>query len=434
MAAYDAQGGLVSTTGVQVPGVLDQLYARATDAQLGPSWRRTGPRISVWAPTAKDVDLLLDPIGPAPERRVPMTRASDGTWSTQGDGLVAGRRVRLRGRSCTRPPSTPSSPTSSPIPYSLALTTNSARSVLVDLDDQVADAQGLAAAAPSRISRSPRTRASTSCTSATSRSPTPPCRPRTGAPTWPSPTPTATACGTCATWRRTGMNTLHLLPANDIATIEEDRAQQQTPACDLASLRPGIDRAAGLRRRRWPARTASTGATTRCTSRPRRAPTRRDPDGPARTREFRRMVAGHQRRRAARRDGRRLQPHAGRPGQDPKSVLDRIVPGYYQRLNPTSGAVETSTCCQNTAAEHAMMQKLMVDSLVTWATEYKVDGFRFDLMGHHPKSTMLAVRAALDRADAAPRTASTGRRSTSTARAGTSVRSPTTRGSCRRAS
>ena len=38
----------------------------------------------------------------------------------------------------------------------------------------------------------------------------------------------------------------------------------------------------------------------------------------------------------------------------------------------------------------------MVDSVVTWATEYKVDGFRFDLMGHHSKANLLAVRAALD--------------------------------------
>jgi pullulanase-type alpha-1,6-glucosidase len=43
-----------------------------------------------------------------------------------------------------------------------------------------------------------------------------------------------------------------------------------------------------------------------------------------------------------------------------------------------------------------MMEKLMVDSLVTWATAYKVDAFRFDLMGHHMKDDMLAVRAALD--------------------------------------
>ena len=87
--------------------------------------------------------------------------------------------------------------------------------------------------------------------------------------------------------------------------------------------------------------------------------------------------------------------HTTAAGQDPKSVLDRVVPGYYQRLND-KGEIETSTCCSNTASEHAMMEKLMIDSVVTWAREYKVDGFRFDLMGHHSKQNMLNLRAALD--------------------------------------
>jgi pullulanase len=87
--------------------------------------------------------------------------------------------------------------------------------------------------------------------------------------------------------------------------------------------------------------------------------------------------------------------HTSQSGQDSKSVFDRIVPGYYHRLNP-DGNVETSTCCQNTATEHTMMRKFMVESIVFWATQYKVDGFRFDLMGHHMLADMQAVRAALD--------------------------------------
>ena len=87
--------------------------------------------------------------------------------------------------------------------------------------------------------------------------------------------------------------------------------------------------------------------------------------------------------------------HTNASGQSPNSVLDRIVPGYYHRLN-SEGEVERSTCCQNTATEHTMMRKLMVDSVVTWATAYKVDGFRFDLMGHHMLEDMVAVRDALD--------------------------------------
>ncbi|MGM0737667.1 MAG: pullulanase-type alpha-1,6-glucosidase [Bacteroidota bacterium] len=74
------------------------------------------------------------------------------------------------------------------------------------------------------------------------------------------------------------------------------------------------------------------------------------------------------------------------------SVLDRVVPGYYHRYDPDTGAMETSTCCDNTAAEHAMMEKLIIDSVLLWAQQYKIDSFRFDLMGHHPRAVMERVR------------------------------------------
>src|SRR5690606_37947793 len=119
-----------------------------------------------------------------------------------------------------------------------------------------------------------------------------------------------------------------------------------------------------------------------------------DPDGTARTVEFRRMV------KALNEEGLGVvldvvYNHTAAHGQAKTSVLDRIVPGYYQRLL-ADVSVADSTCCSNTAPENAMMGKLVVDSVVTWAKEYKVDGFRFDLMGHHPKANMLAVRKALD--------------------------------------
>ena len=191
-----------------------------------------------------------------------------------------------------------------------------------------------------------------------------------------------------------GLNSLHILPANDIATIEEDRAKQQEPACDLPSFPPDspfqqdcVSKVAATDGFNWgydPLHyTTPEGSYAT------------DPDGRARTLQFRQMVQG------VNRAGLRLimdvvYNHTPAAGQDPKSVLDRIVPGYYQRLDPASGAVETSTCCSNTATEHLMMGKLLIDSVLTWAKEYKVDGFRFDLMGHQPKALMVRLRAALD--------------------------------------
>ncbi len=89
--------------------------------------------------------------------------------------------------------------------------------------------------------------------------------------------------------------------------------------------------------------------------------------------------------------------HTAASGQAAKSVLDRIVPGYYQRLNSV-GKVEQSTCCDNTATENMMMGKLMIDSAVLWATAYKIDSFRFDLMGHQPRAAMEALQTQVNNA------------------------------------
>ncbi len=119
-----------------------------------------------------------------------------------------------------------------------------------------------------------------------------------------------------------------------------------------------------------------------------------DADGSARVLEFREMV------QSLNQSGLRVvmdvvYNHTNSAGQNPNSILDKLVPGYYHRLNG-DGVVLGESCCADTATEHAMMEKLMVDSIVLWAKAYKVDGFRFDIMGFHLKSNMLKVRAALD--------------------------------------
>ncbi|MFW6347737.1 MAG: pullulanase-type alpha-1,6-glucosidase [Cyclonatronaceae bacterium] len=112
-----------------------------------------------------------------------------------------------------------------------------------------------------------------------------------------------------------------------------------------------------------------------------------DPDGVTRIREFREMV------QALDEIGLKLvvdvvYNHTSAHGLTRTSVLDRVVPNYYQRYDARSGAIETSTCCPNTAAEYYMMERLIIDSVLFWAQQYKVDSFRFDLMGHHPKAVM----------------------------------------------
>ncbi len=123
-----------------------------------------------------------------------------------------------------------------------------------------------------------------------------------------------------------------------------------------------------------------------------------DADGVTRIREFRQMVmALNQQGLSTVMDVVYNHTHASGLGE--QSVLDKIVPGYYHRRHPLTGAVERSTCCDNTASEHAMMEKLMIDSLKVWARDYQVRGFRFDLMGHHMRRNLKRALRAVQHVD-----------------------------------
>ena len=80
------------------------------------------------------------------------------------------------------------------------------------------------------------------------------------------------------------------------------------------------------------------------------------------------------------------------------SCFQKTVPDYYYRKVGENYS-NASGCGNETASDRAMMRKYIVDSVVYWATEYHIDGFRFDLMAVHDIETMNAVRAALDEID-----------------------------------
>ena len=71
--------------------------------------------------------------------------------------------------------------------------------------------------------------------------------------------------------------------------------------------------------------------------------------------------------------------HTNASGEGPNSNLDEVVPNYYHRLD-ANGNLETGSCCPDTASEHRMMEKLIIDTLVLNARDYKIDGFRFDIL------------------------------------------------------
>lgn len=78
------------------------------------------------------------------------------------------------------------------------------------------------------------------------------------------------------------------------------------------------------------------------------------------------------------------------------SWLQRTVPNYYYRMNNDGTFSDGSGCSNDTASEHLMFRKYMIDSVTYWASEYHIDGFRFDLMGLHDVTTMNSIRTALD--------------------------------------
>ncbi len=82
-------------------------------------------------------------------------------------------------------------------------------------------------------------------------------------------------------------------------------------------------------------------------------------------------------------------------GTTDESNFNQLVPGYYYR-HTKEGKLSNATACGNeTASEKAMMRKFMIESVLYWAKEYHIDGFRFDLMGVHDIETMNQISAAL---------------------------------------
>ncbi|WP_219664908.1 pullulanase-type alpha-1,6-glucosidase [Streptomyces bambusae] len=381
-SARTAQGAVLAATGVQLAGVLDDLYR--TDAPLGPVFDRGRVTLSLWAPTAQKVALELD------GKAVPMRRDdATGVWSARGDRSWAGKPYRYA--------VTVWAPTVRQVvtnlvtdPYSTALTTDSQRSLAVDLSAPALQPPGWRelkkpAAVPFTAAQIQELHVRDfSIADPTSKHP--------GGYLAFTDTDSA-GMRHLRSLAANGTSYVHLLPAFDFGTVPENPADRTEPACDLKVYAPDSEQqqacvaaAAAKDGYNWgydPLHyTVPEGSYAS------------DPNGTARTVEFRRMVQSL--------NGAGLRTvmdvvynHTVAAGQSDKSVLDRIVPGYYQRLLP-DGSVATSTCCSNTAPENAMMGRLVVDSLVTWAKEYKVDGFRFDLMGHHPKANILAVRQALD--------------------------------------
>ena len=397
VSARTADQGVFEVTGVQIPGALDDLYAvSAANVTLGPDFSNGQIRLRLWAPTAQTVSLLryASETASTSERVAMSLDSASGVWTASLPASAANSYYLFEVKVYV--PSTRAVETNVVTdPYSVSLAANSRRSQIVDLNtrtlkpggwDQLKKPQLDAFEDAVLYELHVRDFSITDET----------------VPAALRGTFEAFTVNDSAGMRhlrelaQDGLTYVHLLPAFDIATIEENAALRSEILArfpELAAMPPNGEEQQAIANAIRDQDGFNWGYDPFHYNAPEGSYST-NPSGTTRILEFRNMV------RALNKSDLRVvmdvvYNHTAASGQAPKSVLDKVVPGYYHRLND-KGEIEKSTCCENTATEHAMMRKLMIDSLVQWAKAYKVDGFRFDLMGHHMKADMLAVRQALD--------------------------------------
>jgi pullulanase/glycogen debranching enzyme len=388
----DGAGIVLDATALQSPGALDDLYAAAAQADdLGVQINQDS-RFKLWAPTARQVGLCLYASGSGPAVNfVPMQFApGTGIWSARSATNLSGGyykyavEVFVPGTGIVRQLVTD--------PYSISLTTDSRRSYIGDLD-----AAALKPAGWQRDDAPRRVRQQTDMSvyelhvrdfSINDASVPGALRGKFRAFTQTQ----SNGMRHLAALARAGMTDIHLLPAFDLANIPEHDCI--TPTVPQAAVDSDLQQAAVMQHAaddcyNWGYEPFHFNA-------PEGSYATDPADGARRIIEMRQMVM------SLHAIGLRVGMdvvfnHTSAAGQDSRSVLDRIVPGYYHRLN-AAGVIENSTCCANTATEHRMMGKLMTDSVALWARAYHIDSFRFDLMAHQPRSVMLDLQAKVNRA------------------------------------
>ncbi|HEX6386730.1 MAG TPA: pullulanase-type alpha-1,6-glucosidase, partial [Anaerolineae bacterium] len=393
VTARDDTGALIDAAGLQIPGVLDDLYTY--NGPLGVTYKDGVPTLRLWAPTARLVGLhLFDDADPETRGHTHTMRVDPdtGVWSITGEPEWD-RKYYLYEVQVFVPAEGQVVDNLVTDPYSFSLSRNSEHSQIVNLVDpdlMPEDWAGLEKPpldAPEDIVVYELHVRDFSVND--------PAVPEDHRGTYLAFTHAdSNGMQHLINLAQAGLTHLHLLPTFDIATIDEDKSTWVSPDfAELTALPPDSPEQQALINETRDQDGYNWGYDPYHYTTPEGSYST-DPNGPTRILEYRQMV------QTLNQNGLRVVAdvvynHTNASGQSERSVLDRIVPGYYHRLN-ARGRVERSTCCENTATEHNMMRKLMIDSVLTWATAYKIDAFRFDLMGHHMLVDMLAIRQALD--------------------------------------
>lgn len=418
--AVSSTDTVLATTQVQTAQLLDALFAeKAKDLQYGAMVSDDGVTFRLWAPTAKSVSLVTYNADKSISGTNAMSFDSDsGSWSYTGPTDLKGKFYRYQ-MEVFHPISRAVENYEVTDPYSLSLAMNSEYSQVIDLEDPELKPEGWdTLQAPHKQLENPAKIVTLETHirdfSAMDQSTPAEHRGKYLAFTDTNSVPVKHM----KELAENGVTHMHLMPTFDIATVNEDPtkvANLSDPFSKLCDVNPAV-KDSEFKDKCSSNETIEATLESLKTKDSKSNPVIQklhsyirgvdsfnwgyDPfhytvpegsyatddavDGAARIKQFREMVKSIKQNIGMNVVMDVVYNHTNESGLGKKSVLDRIVPWYYQRLNEVTGNVETSTCCSNTAPEHAMFAKLIEDSLATWTKEYKIDSFRFDLMGFHP--------------------------------------------------
>lgn len=428
VGAYDSEGALIAATGIQLPNVIDALYTRgendADEAQLGGVYSDAGITASLWAPTAQRVNLMLYNDNKTLSERVAMTRDdASGVWQYSGD-MSLDRQLYRYEVTVYHPVTGAVETLFVTDPYSVSLSTNGRFSRFVNLADEDLKPQGWEGHTIPTIDNPEDAviyEGHIRDFSVRDMSTNDANRGKYLAFTEEGTAPVEHLQKLVDA----GLNYFHILPANDVATIDESDAntvdlydtvadlcrlnsdaavcEEASPSALLIDIYNSYDPLAqaakaqqltndlrGVDSFNWgydPHHfTAPEGSYASSA------------EGVERIIEMRAMIQSlHEMGLRVALDV--VYNHTNASGVFPKSVLDKVVPGYYHRYEVDTGSIVRETCCDDTEPRNVMMEKLMHDSLLVWAEHYKYDAFRFDIMSQATVDTMVRLRDAVQAID-----------------------------------
>jgi pullulanase len=386
----NADGDVLDETSVQLAGILDLRFFYPGD-DLGINFNGNKDiNLKLWSPTASDVQVYLykQSTDQSPESTLSLKKDLQGVWQTSLNSNYKGYFYLYR-VTVYAPGSKNSDINFVTDPYSKSLSQNSQKSQIVNVSDMELKPNAWdnlqKKITTNKVIYETHIRDLTANDAGVD--------PAERGTFLALTRPTSKARMHLKSLAENGLTHIHFLPLNDFASVNEDRStwatielNQEVPG---ASQEPqtALNKIRNIDNYNWGYDPYHYFVPDGSYS--------KNPDGPARIKELRTMV------QSLNQIGLKtiidvVFNHTYSSGSDSFSVLNKIVPLYYYRLNEF-GNIYNSSCCSDTASENRMMEKLMVDAIVYWAKTYKVDGFRFDLMSFHTRSNILKIKEALSK-------------------------------------